>query len=138
MKSLILSTASRYLLPMLLLFSAFLLLRGHNLPGGGFSGGLVAAAGFTLYGFGVGMREARRLLRVSPATLIGTGLLMALASGAAALLVGEPFMTGQWGSLAVGETEGVKVGTPLLFDVAVFLVVIGSTLAVILTLGEED
>jgi len=75
--SLILSTATRLLLPLLLMFSIFLLLRGHNEPGGGFVGGLVAAAAFALHAIAYSVAATRRLLIIDPRALIGTGLLIA-------------------------------------------------------------
>ncbi|NIQ96244.1 MAG: Na+/H+ antiporter subunit B [Desulfuromonadales bacterium] len=137
MKSIILRTASRFLMPMILLFSAFLLLRGHNLPGGGFVGGLMAASAFTLYTFAFSPAEARLLLRADPRSLIGVGLLLALGSGIAALAVGQPFLTGQWGTLTVPQWGSVKIGTPLLFDLGIYLVVMGATLAMILSMAEK-
>ena len=83
-------------MPLLLLFSVFLLLRGHNEPGGGFVGGLVAAAAFALYAIAYGVERARRALLVKPLTLLGAGLLIALASGVPAVLRGQPFLTAQW------------------------------------------
>ena len=77
MTSSILQTATRLLMPLLLLFAVFLLLRGHNQPGGGFVGGLVVAASFVLYSIAFGVGAARRALLVRPATLLGTGLLVA-------------------------------------------------------------
>lgn len=71
MISLILSTAISYLMPLLLLFSVFLLMRGHSHPGGGFVGGLVASAAFALYEIAYGARRARQVVRVDPGTLIG-------------------------------------------------------------------
>lgn len=133
MRPVILVTATRYLMPMLLLLSAFLLFRGHNLPGGGFIGGLVASATFILHSFAYGVDDTRKLLRVNPLFLIGAGLLTALGSGVAGLLSGRPFMTGLWGSL-----EGMHVGTPVVFDVGVYLVVIGSVLTIILSLAEGE
>jgi len=125
------------MLPLLLLFSIFVLLRGHNDPGGGFTGGLVAAAAFSLYALSANVEAARTLLRFDPHTLVGIGLLLALGSGAWALLLGQPFMAEQWATLhlpALGETE---IGTPLIFDIGVYLVVLGVTLMMILTLAEE-
>lgn len=133
MSSVILITATRYLMPMLLLLSAFLLFRGHNLPGGGFIGGLVASATFVLHSFAFGAAQTRKLLRVSPLFLIGAGLLTALASGVAAMLGGRPFMTGIWGTIAE-----LYVGTPFIFDVGVYLVVIGAILTIILSLAEGE
>ena len=137
MSSLILSTATRYLLPLLLLFSIFLLLRGHNDPGGGFVGGLVAAAALALYGLAFGPVEARRLLKVEPRRLIGIGLLLALSSGLVAVLfLGRPFMTGVWSTIELPALG--KPGTPLLFDLGVYLVVVGVTLTILVALSEDS
>jgi multicomponent Na+:H+ antiporter subunit A len=125
-------TAARVLMPLLLLFSVFLLLRGHNQPGGGFVGGLVAASAFALYGLAYGMERARRALLVRPLTLLGVGLLTALGSGVPAALRGQPFLTAQW---ALGP---VTAGTPMVFDIGVFLVVSGVVLMMIFSLGEES
>lgn len=136
MTSLILSTATRYLLPLLLLFSIFLLLRGHNEPGGGFAGGLVAAAAFALYAIAHGVAGARRVLYVTPRTLIAGGLLVAVGSGQLSLLAGQSFMTGLWDKRPIPVIG--KLGTPLLFDLGVYFVVIGITLLIIFSLAEEE
>lgn len=125
-------TAARLLMPLILLFSVFLLLRGHNLPGGGFVGGLVAAAAFSLYAMAYGVERAQRALLVQPLTLLGLGLLIAVVSGLPAALRGQPFLTAQW---ALGP---VTVGTPVVFDIGVFLVVVGVVLMMIFSLGEES
>ncbi len=137
MLSLILSTATRFLMPLLLLFSIFILFRGHNKPGGGFIGGLVAAAAFSLYALAYDTAAARRLLRAQPHVLIGVGLLLALASGVISLLSGSPFMTGQWSDFNLPGIGKVHLGTPLIFDIGVFLVVIGVALMDVFSLAEE-
>ncbi len=137
MNSLILRVATRFMLPLLLLFSIFLLLRGHNEPGGGFSGGLVGAAAFVLYGLAFGVPEARRALGVDPRSFVGAGLLVAVGSGTLALLLGRAFMAGVWGHFEVPGFGLLHVGTPLVFDIGVYLVVIGVTLSIILPLVEE-
>ncbi|MBX3065954.1 MAG: Na+/H+ antiporter subunit B [Anaerolineae bacterium] len=134
--SLILSTAARYLLPLLLLFSLILLLRGHNSPGGGFVGGLVAASGFALLAIAYHPSTARRILRIQPIQLISVGLLLATISGIIPILGGLPFMTGVWSTLQVPVLE--KPGTPVLFDVGVYLLVIGVTLMIIFELAEGE
>lgn len=135
MYSLILSTATRLLLPLMLLFSWFLLLRGHNEPGGGFVGGLVAAAGLALHAIAEGVQRTRALLRIDPRRLIAVGLLIAAVSGLPSLFVGLPFMTGLWWPVAL---PGVgKVGTPFLFDVGVYVVVLGISMTILLALWEE-
>jgi multicomponent Na+:H+ antiporter subunit B len=134
MISLILRTATRFLITLLLLFSLFLLLRGHNDPGGGFVGGLVAAAAFALYTIAYDVTAARRALWFEPRTLIATGLLAAVGSGMAALAARRPFLTALW--VKVELADPVAVGTPLLFDTGVYLVVVGATLTIIFSLSE--
>jgi multicomponent Na+:H+ antiporter subunit B len=136
-RGLILPTATTWLMPVLLLFSLFLLLRGHNEPGGGFAGGLVAAAAFVLLSVASGVSVARRALPVDPRSLIGVGLLTMLASGVIApLLYGEPYLTSHWWTLPVGDYE-IALGTPLLFDVGVYLAVMGTVLLIVFSLEEE-
>ena len=135
MTSSILQTATRFLMPLLLLFAVFLLLRGHNEPGGGFVGGLVVAAAFVLYSIAYGVPASRRALLVDPASLLGVGLLVAAGSGLPGPLAGLPFMTAWWTTIHVGSVA-VDVGTPLLFDLGVFLAVIGVVLTIVFTLGD--
>lgn len=135
MTSVILSTAIRLLLPLLLLFSVFMLLRGHNEPGGGFVGGLVAAAALALYALAEGAEEARRLLKFDPRALIVAGLTLALVSGILPLLLGQPLLTGLWFPYPVPVLE--HLGTPLLFDLGVYLLVAGMALLIVLSLMEE-
>jgi multicomponent Na+:H+ antiporter subunit B len=135
--SLILSTAARYLLPLLLLFSLFILIRGHNEPGGGFIGGLIAAAAFSLNAIAFDARSTRRTLRVDPRMLIPTGLSIALVSGMISLFFGEPFMSGKWFRVFIPGLEQLDIGTPLVFDCGVYLLVLGVALTMILTLAEE-
>ena len=131
MTSLILRTATRMLMPLLLLFGIFELLRGHNAPGGGFAGGLVVSAAYALHAFAFGAAAARRALLAAPSRLIGVGLLLALGSGLLPLALGRAFLTALW------LDPGIGIGTPLLFDLGVFLVVIGVVLTMIFTLAEE-
>ena len=138
MTSLILQTAARGLVTLMLLYSVFLLLRVHNEPGGGFSGGLVAASAFTLYASAFGVPWARRLLSVNPRTLIGAGLAVAVASGILPLVLGEPFLTGLWTDLPVPGLGEVAVSNVVAFDIGVFLVVLGVTMLIVLTLAEES
>jgi multicomponent Na+:H+ antiporter subunit B len=138
MISIILQTATRYMMPLLLLFSLFLFFRGHNEPGGGFVGGLVAASAFILYALAFDTSRARRILPVKPLTMVSAGLLIALASGLAALPAGTPFMTGRWIRCSVPVIGELELGTPLLFDAGIYLVVAGMALSVIFTLAEEQ
>lgn len=132
MSSLILSTAARLLVALLLLFSIFVMLRGHDEPGGGFIGGLIAATAFALYVMAEGAGAVRAVLRIDPRKVAGLGLACALAAGLIGLPAGEPFLRGLWVVLPSG-----KIGTPLLFDVGVYLVVLGGIVALVLALEEQ-
>lgn len=122
MNSLILRATSRLILPAALIFSVYVLLRGHNAPGGGFIGGLIAAAGIAVHALPRGRDGLERLLRASPKAYIGAGLALAILSGLPALFAAAPFLTHRWFLLDFG------IGTTLLFDVGVYLVVIGAVL----------
>ena len=140
MPSLLLGAATRILTPLLLALSVVIFLRGHNEPGGGFIGGLVAATGLLLYGVAFGMTSAARLLRVRPQVLIGCGLLLATLSGVPGLFGGAPFLTGLWSSIAIPTIVAgtVKIGTVFFFDAGVFLVVFGIALLMAFSMAEED
>lgn len=138
--SLILRTTTRFMLPLLLLFSVFLLVRGHNEPGGGFSGGLVAATAFVLHALTFDVKRTGLLLPMDSRNFIGVGLLVAAGAGIVPLLLGQPFLTGRgnWVELhPPAGLEPIHLGFPLLFDVGVYLVVIGITLTITLPLVEE-
>ena len=136
-RSLIFQTASRYLVPLILLFSVFVLFRGHNEPGGGFIGGLVASSAFVLYVFAFDVKEAQELLRVHPISLIGVGLAIAVSSALIApVFMQETFMYGVWGETELPAIG--KLGTPLMFDIGVMLTVVGTVLAIVFSLAEQD
>ena len=136
MNSLILRTATRLLIAVLLLFSVFLLLRGHDLPGGGFIGGLVAAAAIALYSIAYGVSAAAAMLGPSPRVVMGAGLVVSTVAGLLAALAGRDFMTGLWWIRDVGPFV-LKLSTPLLFDVGVYLVVIGVVLTMMFSLEDH-
>lgn len=138
MISLILKTTVRYLMPVLLIFSIFLFGRGHNEPGGGFAGGLVAAAAFALYSIAFGVAETRGVLWIEPRVLIGIGLTAALASGLIGWLGGQPFLTGLWGNFNLPGVGQLDVGTPVVFDLGVYLTVMGVALTIIFALQEAE
>ncbi|MFA7607327.1 MAG: hydrogen gas-evolving membrane-bound hydrogenase subunit E [Rhodocyclaceae bacterium] len=121
--SVLLRRGLRPLAGLLVLVSLVLLWRGHNLPGGGFIGGLVAATGFILLVLAFGHSRVQGLLGASAVSIAGVGLACAVGAGLLGLLLGEAFLTGLW-----VFPGGVPLGTPLLFDVGVFLTVFGSVM----------
>jgi multicomponent Na+:H+ antiporter subunit B len=133
--SIILRTVARLMLPLLLVLAVFMLIRGHNLPGGGFIGGLVAACAIILQLIAFGPTFAQRVLRVSYIGLAAFGVAVGAAAGLPALLMGDPFLSALW---LPEPVPGIgKVGTVLLFDIGVFLTVIGVTTQIALLLAEE-
>lgn len=138
MGSIILRVGVRLMLPVLLLFSVFLLLRGHNLPGGGFIGGLVAAAAVLLQLLAFGPEHIRDYFPIDFRMLLPLGLLIAIAAGLLGMLNGEPFLTGVWVTVPTPGFGDVKLGTPVLFDIGVYLVVIGMSVEVVMLMAEEE
>jgi multicomponent Na+:H+ antiporter subunit B len=136
MNSIVLRTASRLIVGLMLLFSIFLLLRGHNEPGGGFIGALVAAAAFVLYGLSDSEASARQALHTDTRSLIAIGLLVAGASAIFPVIFGKPFLTGMWGDFRIFGAE-IALGTPVFFDIGVYIAVIGVTLTILLAMEEE-
>src|SRR3990167_246610 len=138
MTSLILRTTAPLLEVLLVLFSLFLLLRGHNEPGGGFSGGLLAAAAFSLRALAHGVESARRTLRFHPIGIMASGLSIALLSGCLGWWRRGAFLSGNWMLLDIGNQRAIKLGTPFLFDIGVYLIVLGFAVMVIFTLMESS
>jgi multicomponent Na+:H+ antiporter subunit B len=137
MNSVILRVSAQILKPVFLIFSIFLLLRGHNAPGGGFVGGLVAASAFVLQMIAFDSAEARRHLRFEPSAFLGLGLLCALSSGLLAFFQAKPFLTGLWVKIQLPVFGVLKLGTPALFDLGVYLVVLGGVMLIFLPLKDE-
>jgi multicomponent Na+:H+ antiporter subunit B len=134
LNSVILRTGTVFLLPLLLLVSVVILLRGHNEPGGGFVGGLTAATAMLLHMLAFGPEQSRRLLPVSPESLIGMGLLLALFSGLPGMVLDTPLFSSVWTDFE--PIKGVKVGTPLIFDIGVYFTVAGVVLLMIFEIAE--
>ena len=138
MNSIILRVGTRYLSGILVLFSLYMLIRGHNEPGGGFIGGLIGSTGFVLYAIACSTSEARSALKFMPQNIAVAGLGISLLAGIAAALFGDPLFTGQW--LFINPTEdskGLPLSTVLVFDIGVYLVVFGSILSIFFAMEEE-
>lgn len=135
MRHLTFRTAATFLLPLLLLFSVFILLRGHYLPGGGFVGGIIASIAFVLHAFAFGLRNTRKLLRVNPMRLLPAGLALAVFASVLPVFKGLPIMTGLWMEDPL-PVIGL-VGSALLFDLGVYIVVLGVSLTIIFTISES-
>ncbi|HSK97970.1 MAG TPA: MnhB domain-containing protein, partial [Euzebyales bacterium] len=133
--SLILDTVTRGAFAPVLTFSLYLLFVGHNAPGGGFVGGLTAGIALVLLYAGGGIERVREVAVVRYETLLGTGLLLAGATGLASLLLGEPFQSSAILRAQVPLLGEVKLVTVLFFDIGVYLIVIGLVLGLLMVLG---
>lgn len=138
MNSILLLRWTTVLKAIMLLLSVLLLLRGHNEPGGGFVGGLLAAMSFVLQALAQDVAAARRAVPVTPEGMIAGGLGIALASGLSALVVGRPYLAGEWVSFYLPITGKTTLGTPLLFDVGVYFVVAGVVLTIAFAMLEQE
>ena len=135
--SLVLETCVHALFHTALLFSAFLLFAGHNAPGGGFVGGLVAGAAFVLRYVEGGSGEVQDAAPVSGTVLMGVGLTVAVATGATALLGGGEFLSSGKLQVDLPLLGMVKATSALAFDIGVYLVVVGLVVSLLSTLGAE-
>ena len=137
MNTLIFRTAAPFLTALMLLFSIFVLLRGHNEPGGGFIGGLIAASAFAIYAIAFGVQHVRRAMVFHPMSIAGAGLLLSVLSGFVSAPLGYPFMTGVWVYPTLFGVE-VPLATVISFDIGVYLVVVGTFTSIALALEEKD
>ena len=129
-------TVTRLVLPLMLMVSVYIFLRGHNLPGGGFIAGLIAAVALIVQYLANGIEWTKARLRFEKETLISYGLLIATTTGLVSMFIGYPFLTSAFTHVnwpLVGEFE---IASAIAFDLGVFLVVVGSTVLILVQLGK--
>ena len=137
MRTVIFRSIAPYLTSLMVLFSIFVLLRGHNEPGGGFIGGLIAASALAIYGIACGVAPVRRAIYFHPMAIAAFGLFMSAAAGVLSVFAGVPYMSGLW---IYPHFFGVELAlsSVLVFDVGVYLVVVGAISSIALALEERD
>jgi len=136
MRTVIFRSIAPFLTSLMVLFSIFVLLRGHNEPGGGFIGGLIAASALAIYGIACGVAPVRRAIYFHPMGIAAFGLFMAAMAGVLSVAAGVPYMSGLW---IYPELFGVELAlsSVLVFDVGVYLVVVGAIGSIALALEER-
>lgn len=138
MNSLIYKVGANILFGILLVFSIFMLLRGHNEPGGGFIGGLIGAVAFIVHKMSENIAATRAVLRVNPEHLAVFGLGIALTAGLLGAVLGDGLFAGQWIFLgATEDTKGWPISSVLLFDIGVYLTVLGAIVALVLEMERH-
>ncbi len=126
------------MVPVILLFSVHLFVRGHDLPGGGFAAGLTASVGLILLYMAGGVRWVEQRVRVAPVQWIAAGLLIALATGAGSWAVGHPFLTSWFSYADLGVLGRVPLATAVLFDLGVFILVVGATSLILISIAHQS
>jgi multicomponent K+:H+ antiporter subunit A len=128
----------QWMFPVTILLAAYIFLRGHDLPGGGFAAGIVMAIGFLLQYIGGGTRWVEDRLRILPVRWIGAGLLMAAFTGMGAWLFGMPFLTSYFQYTEIPLIGKVPTASALLFDLGVFSLVVGATVLMLIALAHQS
>ncbi|MUL42974.1 hypothetical protein FZ103_17665 [Streptomonospora sp. PA3] len=136
-RSVLLEVAARLLTPAILTFAVFLLVSGHDRPGGGFAGGLVASMAYVLRYIAGGRHELAAGMPLRPNTLLAAGLLVACGTAAAPLLAGHPVLKVYSYTAHLPVFGKVKFASYLLFESGVFLIVVGLVLSVVAALGAR-
>lgn len=134
----ILQTSAKILVFIILTFSIYVLFAGHNNPGGGFIGGLITASALVLLYIAFDVKTVHEILPIDFKIVGAVGLMIALLTGIGSLVVGEPFLsqTFWYENLPLfGKTE---LTTALVFDLGVYLAVVGTTMTIILSIGEDE
>ncbi len=125
----------RPLLPLALVVSLYILLRGHNLPGGGFIAGLITGVALILQYVASGIDLAQARLRMDFLRVSAAGLALAVGTGLASILFGDPFLTSAYGHLHLPLIGDVELVSAMLFDLGVFLAVVGVVLVIMAGFG---
>ncbi|MDZ5472081.1 Na(+)/H(+) antiporter subunit B [Bacillus sp. 31A1R] len=135
---LILQTVTKVVLFIILLFSIHLFFAGHYYPGGGFIGGLMTAGALVLLLLAFDMKTVSKILPIDYKILTGIGLLFSVGTGLGGLLFNVPFLTHAFSDVYLPVLGKTSLHTAVLFDIGVYLVVIGVTMTIIQTIGESE
>ncbi|WP_374730603.1 monovalent cation/H+ antiporter subunit A [Aliirhizobium terrae] len=132
------SIIMQWMFPVIITFAVYIFMRGHDLPGGGFSAGLTMSIAFLLQYLAGGTRWAEDRIRILPLWWMGLGLLAATMTGIGAWFFGYPFLTSHFQYLPIPLIGKVPAATALLFDLGVFLLVVGSTVLILVALAHQS
>jgi multicomponent K+:H+ antiporter subunit A len=128
----------RWMFPVIVLLAAYLFLRGHDLPGGGFAAGVAMAIGFLLQYLAGGARWVEERLRILPVRWIASGLLIAAATGLGSFLFGYPFLTSYFQYTAIPFVGKMPTASAMLFDLGVFSLVVGAIVLMLIAIAHQS
>jgi multicomponent K+:H+ antiporter subunit A len=131
-------TMMRAMVPVIALLAVHLLLRGHNLPGGGFVAGITLAIGMILLYMAGGTRWAEARLAIRPLRWIAAGILLAAATGAGAWVFGHAFLTSHMAVVTLPILGELHLPSAFLFDAGVFALVVGATGLILIALAHQS
>ncbi|MGI2034699.1 monovalent cation/H+ antiporter subunit A [Rhizobium panacihumi] len=132
------SIIMQWMFPVLITFAVYIFMRGHDLPGGGFSAGLTMSIAFLLQYLAGGTRWAEDRIRILPLRWMGAGILTATITGIGAWFLGYPFLTSHSRYIDLPVIGKMPAATALLFDLGVFLLVVGSTVLILVALAHQS
>ncbi|WP_078544272.1 Na(+)/H(+) antiporter subunit B [Litchfieldia alkalitelluris] len=135
---LILQTITKIVIFIILAFSLHLFFAGHYTPGGGFIGGLMTAAALVLLLLAFDAKTVKKIFPVDFKKVTAVGLLIAVFTGIGSFIFGVPFLTHTYDYFDIPILGETGLATAVLFDIGVYLVVIGVTMTIIQTIGEDE
>lgn len=128
----------KWLFPVIVLLAIFLFLRGHDLPGGGFTAGIVMAIAFILQYIAFGIRWIEARMSLLPLYWVGGGLLLALLTGAGAMVAGYPFLTSYYEYAYLPLLGKLPLPSAMLFDLGIFILVVGATMLTVIAIAHQS
>ncbi|GIN62036.1 Na(+)/H(+) antiporter subunit B [Robertmurraya siralis] len=136
--NIILETAIKVILFIIVLFSVYIFFAGHYYPGGGFIGGLMTAGALVLLLIAYDIKTVSMILPFNYRIMTGIGLLFAIGTSAGAIFFNVPFLTHAFGHIDLPILGEISLHTATIFDLGVYLVVVGVSMTIIQTIGEDE
>ncbi|WP_422122822.1 Na(+)/H(+) antiporter subunit B [Planococcus sp. X10-3] len=133
-----LQTVTKVVTFIILMFAVHIFFAGHYTPGGGFVGGLLTATAIVLLMLAFGIQTVKKILPINYVVMTSVGLLVAIATASASILFDVPFFTHAYDYFDLPLFGETSLHSALLFDVGVYLVVVGVTMTIIQTIGEDE
>lgn len=134
---LILQTATKILVFIILTYSIYILFAGHHNPGGGFIGGLITSASIVLLYIAFDVQTVKKIVPFDFKRIGALGVIIAVLTGTGSLLFGVPFLTQTFSYVDFPVFGTIELATAVLFDIGVYLAVIGTTITIILSISED-